>query len=130
MSERVFIGLGANVGDREANIKRALELLSASGKVTIRRVSTLKETRPVGVTDQPLFINGAAEITCQLGPGELLKLLKAVEKEVGRKRRERWGPREIDLDLLYYGGDIINEEELIIPHQEISRRRFVLDSLV
>jgi 2-amino-4-hydroxy-6-hydroxymethyldihydropteridine diphosphokinase len=121
---RAYIGLGANLGDREATIRAAIaELPGVVG------VSTLRETDPVGVTDQPRFLNGVAVIETELRPHELLGLLLAVERRLGRERRERWGPRTIDLDLLLYGDEVIDEDGLTVPHPHLQERRFVLEPL-
>ena len=92
-------------------------------------VSTLRETDPVGVTDQPRFLNGVAALETELAPRELLDVLLAVERRLGRERRERWGPRTIDLDLLLYGDEVIDEDGLTIPHPRLHERRFVLEPL-
>jgi 2-amino-4-hydroxy-6-hydroxymethyldihydropteridine diphosphokinase len=119
-----YVGLGANLGDREATIRAAVaELPGVVG------VSTLRETDPVGVTDQPRFLNGVAVLETELAPRELLDVLLAVERRLGRERGERWGPRTIDLDLLLYGDEVIDEAGLTIPHPRLHDRRFVLEPL-
>ena len=92
-------------------------------------VSELRETDPVGVVDQPPFLNGAAALETELSPRELLDVLLAVERELGRERRERWGPRTIDLDLLLYGDESIDEPGLTVPHPRLHERRFALEPL-
>lgn len=127
---RVCIGLGANLGDREATIHTALELLQAGGDVEIEAVSSLTETDPVGYEDQPKFLNGAAVLHTELAPRELLERLQQVEKRLGRDRvGPRYGPRTIDLDLLLYGSEEIDEPGLQIPHPRLAERRFVLEPL-
>lgn len=127
---RAFVGLGANLGDREATIRRAVRLLGARDGVDVRRVSTLRETEPVGVVDQPRFLNGAVEIETTLRPRELLDLLLAIERELGRDRSAgRWGPRTIDLDLLVYEDEPVEEEGLHVPHPRLHERRFALEPL-
>ena len=121
---RAYVGLGSNLGDREATIRAALAALPG-----VVAVSTLRETDPVGVTDQPAFLNGAAALETELSPQELLEALLAVERELGRERRERWGPRTIDLDLLLYGGESVDEPGLTVPHPSLHERRFVLEPL-
>jgi 2-amino-4-hydroxy-6-hydroxymethyldihydropteridine diphosphokinase len=121
---RAYVGLGANLGDREQSIRDAVSALP--GVVV---VSTLRETDPVGVIDQPKFLNGVAALETELQPQELLDLLLAVERRLGRERRERWGPRTIDLDLLLYGDEVIDEEGLTVPHPHLHERRFVLEPL-
>ena len=111
---RSFVGLGANLEDPRAQIERALELLAAEDGVELVAVSTLRETDPVGYEDQPRFLNGAAELRTSLGARELLERLLAIERRLGRVRGEgpRFGPRTIDLDLLLYGDEQIDEPGL------------------
>ena len=123
MSVRAYIGLGSNVGDRKATIDAALRRLAP------RRVSSLLETEPWGVTDQPRFLNAVAEIDTGLDPAGLLDFLQAVEREHGRVRDRRWGPRTLDLDLLLYGDQVIRTETLDVPHPRLAGRRFVLEGL-
>jgi 2-amino-4-hydroxy-6-hydroxymethyldihydropteridine diphosphokinase len=119
-----YVGLGANLGDREETIRAAVAELP-----DVVAVSPLRETDPVGVTDQPQFLNGVAALETELAPRELLDVLLAVERRLGRERRERWGPRTIDLDLLLYGDEVIDEDGLKIPHPRLHERRFVLEPL-
>ena len=123
---RAFIGLGSNLGDREATIRRAAKLIGAA------RLSSTRETEPWGYEDQPLFINAVAELETDLEPRELLELLLRVEQELGRVREgsPRYGPRTIDLDLLLYGGLTVDEPGLTVPHPHLHERRFVLEPLV
>ena len=123
-----YIGLGSNLGAREENLRAALERL---GRVGPLRVSRLRETEPVGVTDQPRFLNAAAELETDLGPRELLARLLEIERELGRERvaETRWGPRPIDLDLLVYGEEAIDEPGLTVPHPRLAERRFALEPL-
>lgn len=123
-----YIGLGSNVGDRVAHLRAALEALAARG-VTVTKVSSLYETDPVG-PPQPDYLNAAAELSTDLSPADLVRTLKAAEADVGREHRERWGPREIDLDLLLYGDEMIDEEGLTVPHPELTHRAFVLVPLI
>ncbi|HEV2712286.1 MAG TPA: 2-amino-4-hydroxy-6-hydroxymethyldihydropteridine diphosphokinase [Gaiellaceae bacterium] len=126
----VYIGLGSNLGDREATIRRALELLAAQEDIEVEAVSSLRETDPVGYEDQPRFLNGAAALRTEVSARSLLKRLQAVERELGRDRSgPRFGPRTIDLDLLLYGGDVIEEPGLVVPHPRLGERRFVLEPL-
>ncbi len=119
-----YVGLGANLGDREETIRRAAELIGA------RRLSSLRETEPWGRTDQPSFVNAVAELETELGAQELLAQLLAVERRLGRVRRgERWGPRTIDLDLLLFGGLVLDEPGLTVPHPFLHERGFVLEPL-
>jgi 2-amino-4-hydroxy-6-hydroxymethyldihydropteridine diphosphokinase len=126
---RAFVGLGANLGDRELNLRRALERLEELGPV---RASSFQETDPVGVTDQPKFLNAVAELQTTVPPRELLERLLEIERELGRERstERRWGPRDIDLDLLLYGNETIDEPGLTVPHPRLGERRFVLEPLV
>ena len=128
---RAFIGLGSNVGRREENLVRALDLLRASPGIKVLRWASLYETEPVGVDLQPWFLNTAVEVETELEPLKLLRRLKEIERLMGRQERGRWGPREIDLDLLLYGDLVLELEgdELVLPHPELHRRRFVLEPL-
>ena len=125
------MGLGANLGDREATIGRALELLGAEPGIEVVAVSTLRETEPVGYADQPAFLNGAAAVETDLSPRALLDRLLAVEQELGRVRGlgPRFGPRTIDLDLLLYGAEVVDEPGLTVPHPRLAERRFALEPL-
>lgn len=122
---RAYVGLGANLGDREATIRAAVAALSG-----VVGVSQLRETDPVGVVGQPPFLNGAVALETGLSPRELLDALLAVERDLGRERRERWGPRTIDLDLLLYGDETIDEPGLTVPHPRLHERRFALEPLL
>jgi 2-amino-4-hydroxy-6-hydroxymethyldihydropteridine diphosphokinase len=123
-----YIGIGSNLGDREFNCKQAIGLLRQKG-ITVRKESSLYETKPWGVTDQPLFLNMAIEIETNLKPFELLRTLKDIEKEMGREETFLWGPRIIDLDILLYDNCIIDGEGLKIPHPHMQDREFVLRPL-
>jgi 2-amino-4-hydroxy-6-hydroxymethyldihydropteridine diphosphokinase len=119
-----YVGLGSNLGDREAQINRAAELLGA------RRLSTIVETEPWGYEAQPKFLNAVAELETALEPRELLDQLLDVERQLGRERiGPRWGPRTIDLDLLVYGDLTFDEPGLTVPHPELAQRLFVLEPL-
>jgi 2-amino-4-hydroxy-6-hydroxymethyldihydropteridine diphosphokinase len=119
-----YVGLGANLGDRMGSIRRASELLGA------RRLSTVRETEPWGVTDQPPFLNAVAEVEWDGTARELLDHLLSIERELGRVRDgSRWGPRLIDLDLLVFGSEMIDEPGLTVPHPQLTRRTFVLEPL-
>jgi 2-amino-4-hydroxy-6-hydroxymethyldihydropteridine diphosphokinase len=125
-----YLGLGSNLGDREATIRRALELLQADDEIDVTAVSSLKETDPVGYEDQPRFLNGAAALRTELSPRELLERMFAVERQLGRVRTgPRFGPRTIDLDLLLYGQISIDEPGLRVPHPRLAERRFALEPL-
>ena len=122
---RAYVGVGANVGDRAATIDAAVSALPA-----VVAVSKLRETDPVGVVDQPRFLNGAAALDTTLSAHELLDVLLAIERDLGRERRERWGPRTIDIDILAYGDERIDEPGLTIPHPRLTERAFVLVPLL
>jgi 2-amino-4-hydroxy-6-hydroxymethyldihydropteridine diphosphokinase len=128
---RAYVGLGANLGDREATIRRAVELLGVDPGIEVVAVSTLRETEPVGYADQPAFLNGAAALETDLSPRALLDRLLAVEQELGRVRGvgPRYGPRAIDLDLLLYGAEVLDEPGLTVPHPRLTERRFALEPL-
>jgi 2-amino-4-hydroxy-6-hydroxymethyldihydropteridine diphosphokinase len=119
-----YVGLGSNVGDREALIRRAAEHLGAL------RLSTIVETEPWGYEDQPRFLNAVAEVETPLGARAFLDLLLDVERRLGRERiGPRWGPRTIDLDLLLYGDAELDEPGLVVPHPHLTERLFVLEPL-
>jgi 2-amino-4-hydroxy-6-hydroxymethyldihydropteridine diphosphokinase len=121
----VYIGIGSNLGDREKNCSRSVDLLEKNG-IVIRQESSLYETIPWGLRDQPLFLNMVIKVETELKPQELLELLKNVEIEVGREKSSRWGPRIIDLDILLYDDIALNEETLTVPHPYLHKRDFVL----
>jgi 2-amino-4-hydroxy-6-hydroxymethyldihydropteridine diphosphokinase len=128
---RVYVGLGANLGRREATLRRALDLLAADPRIDVAGVSRFRETDPVGLVDQPRFVNAAAALDTDLSPRELLDRLLEVERELGRTRAgPRFGPRTIDLDLLLYGNTELDEPGLRVPHPRLHERRFVLEPLV
>ena len=119
-----YVGLGANLGDREETIHRAAALIGA------RRLSTLIETEPWGYADQPRFLNAVAELETDEGPRALLERLLEVERALGRTREgPRYGPRVIDLDLLLYGDEVVDEPGLTVPHPHLHDRRFALEPL-
>jgi 2-amino-4-hydroxy-6-hydroxymethyldihydropteridine diphosphokinase len=121
----VHIGIGSNLGERQANCRRAVERLRQKG-ITMRKVSSLYETEPWGVDNQPLFINMAVEAETPLSPEDLLYVLKEIEREAGRQETIKWGPRVVDLDILLYEERIIDNEQLRIPHPYMHQRGFVL----
>jgi 2-amino-4-hydroxy-6-hydroxymethyldihydropteridine diphosphokinase len=124
----VYIGIGSNLGDRGENCIRAIELLEQRG-ILVKKKSSLYETKPWGMKNQPLFLNMAIEIETALSPRELLKILKEMEKEIGREPTSRWGPRIIDLDILLFNADVVDEDNLSIPHPLMHERDFVLQPL-
>jgi 2-amino-4-hydroxy-6-hydroxymethyldihydropteridine diphosphokinase len=127
---RAYVGLGSNLGDREHMIWGAVHMLAFNPEVDIAAVSSIRETEPVELVDQPPFLNAAAAVDTELGPRALLDLLLAVERELGRTREgPRFGPRTIDLDLLLYGDEIVDEPGLAVPHPRLHERRFALEPL-
>ncbi len=120
-----YLALGGNVGDRAANLSRALALLLGHG-VRVLEVSPVYETDPVGYADQPPFLNAACRVETGLSPRGLLAAVKAVEAEVGRTPTFLNGPREIDVDIILYGDAVVEEEDLVIPHPRMAERAFVL----
>ncbi len=123
-----YLGLGSNLGRRERNLSAARRRLRERG-VRILRQSHVIETEPWGVLDQPRFLNQVLESDWSGTPRELLRVAKAVERDGGRVRTRRWGPRTIDVDILLFGNERVNEKDLVIPHPRINERPFVLDGL-
>lgn len=128
MTHRAYLGLGSNVGDRDAMLAGAREALEASG-VRVRRVSPVYETAPVGPVPQPDFLNQVLEVETDLDPRGLLRACRSVEASLGRVRTVRWGPRTIDVDVLVFDDAAVAEPDLVIPHPELHRRAFVLRPL-
>lgn len=124
MPEIVYISIGSNLGDRKRNIKKAVELLADIGDVT--KLSALYCTEPVGFEDQGEFLNAVIEMRTRRLPFELLYACQKIENQMGRSRDIRWGPRNIDIDILFYGDRVMNTEQLILPHPLMQDRRFVL----
>jgi 2-amino-4-hydroxy-6-hydroxymethyldihydropteridine diphosphokinase len=124
----VYIGIGSNIGDRRSSCLKAIALLEAGGVKVLKR-SSLHETEPWGVKEQPRFLNMAIEAETGMAPRELLSFLKKIEDQMGRTRTVKWGPRTIDLDILFYGDMIIREPDLEIPHPFMHARDFVLEPL-
>ena len=123
--KRAYLGLGSNLGDRVANIRRALERFSAA-EVKIHRLSSMYETEPVDYLAQPWFVNCVAEVTTKLSPRQLFEACKSVERALGRRPSIPKGPREIDIDILFYENVIAHSAFLRIPHAHLEERRFVL----
>jgi 2-amino-4-hydroxy-6-hydroxymethyldihydropteridine diphosphokinase len=127
---RAYVGLGANLGDREGSLRAAVDALAAEDGVDVVAVSTLRETEPVGVGEQPRFLNGVVALETTLSARELLGRLLALEERFGRVRAlGEHGPRTLDLDLLLYGDEMIDEPGLTVPHPRLHERRFVLEPL-
>ena len=126
MGHKVYLGLGSNLGDRISNLKRAVEGLEKTGEISLLSSSSYYETKPAGFEAQPKFINMAIKIETSLHPVKLLDTVKKIEKEIGRAESFRWGPRNIDIDILLYGDETVKEPELEIPHPRMEERAFVL----
>ena len=131
MPRRVFLGLGGNVGDREGNLRQAISRLREAAGVNFLRQSRVYQTEPMHVTDQPEFLNMVVEIEVaeDTAARDLLDLVKGIEKDVGRKHRERWGPREIDIDILLFGDERVAEDDFEVPHPRMWERAFVMAPL-
>ena len=128
-TERVFIALGSNLGDREANLTRALEQIAALPETYVIRISQYVKTEPWGEVNQPWFLNAVAEVRTSLQPEALLTELKRIETDLGRVPSYRWGPRLLDLDLLLYGQRRLRTERLTLPHPGMLERAFVYEPL-
>ena len=125
---RVWLALGSNLGDRDGYLEAARTALPDAG-ITVVRASRVAETEPVGIREQPNFLNQVLEVETSLEPRPLLDAVKAIEQRLGRAARQRWGPREIDIDILRYDGRVVDEPGLHIPHAELQNRPFLLDLL-
>ena len=121
-----YIGIGSNLGDKPGNCRRAIEALGSNPRNLLVRCSPLYHTEPVGKTDQDWFVNGVVSLETSMDPRELLEFLLSIERKMGRVREEKWGPRRIDLDILFCGDQILNETDLQVPHPRLHERRFVL----
>ena len=124
-----YIGIGSNLGDRRAYIDKAIEALRSNGYIKVTGISNIYETDPVSDIPQGKFLNGVVAIETSLAPEKLLKELNKIEEGLGRRRTLRNAPRTIDLDILYYGDEVIKKKDLIIPHPRINEREFVLKGL-
>ena len=131
MMRRAFLGLGANVGDPERNLREAIARLKAAPGVNLRRQSRVYKTEPIGVTDQPEFLNMVVEVEVgeEMSARDLLKLVKQIETEVGRQQRAKWGPRELDIDILLLGDEHVVEPDFEVPHPRMWERAFVMAPL-
>ncbi len=127
---RAYVGLGSNVGDPVAHIRKAVELLRSSKGIDRLRLSSLYLSAPIGYADQPWFVNAVAALHTPLQPRALLEALQAIERRMGRHTPFRWGPRNIDCDILLFEDCVIEEPGLIIPHPRLAERRFALEPLV
>lgn len=126
----VYLSIGTNMGDREANLRLAVKLLAEAQGLTVEAVSSIYETAPVGFVDQASFLNIAVRISTGLSPSDTLRLCQEIEQELGRVREFRWGPRIIDLDILLYNHENIETESLVVPHERMFERAFVLVPLM
>jgi len=124
-----YLGVGSNLGNRRENIKKALNYLNKTKGIKIDKISRIYETKPLGGPAQGKFLNAAIKIKTSLTPQLLLENIKKIEKDLGRKSTVRFGPREIDLDILFYGDKIIKRRGLVIPHPRMFEREFVLKPL-
>lgn len=122
-----FIGIGSNLGNKEENIRKAVELIKK--KCKILKKSSLYETEPIGFKKQDWFLNSVVEIETGLKPIELLEFLQSIEKNLKRAKTIKYGPRIIDLDILFYGNEILKEKNLVVPHPRLHERLFVLEPL-
>ena len=125
----VFIGIGSNLGDRQKNCLRAVERMDRMADFRITGYSDWYLTKPVGVEGQEWYVNGVVSLTTDISPQDSLERLLKIEADMGRIRKERWGPRSIDLDILMFGQEIIQESNLKIPHPRMHLRRFVLEPM-
>ena len=125
----MYLSLGSNLGEREKNLERALEALAQEG-IAVEARSSVYETEPQDVTDQPWFLNMVVRCRTHFFPIQLLAVLKRIEKELGRREGTRRGPRVADLDILLFNGTVMDSPELTIPHQKMTERRFVLEPLI
>ncbi|ENQ3108284.1 2-amino-4-hydroxy-6-hydroxymethyldihydropteridinediphosphokinase [Bacillus sp. 491mf] len=130
MNSVVYIALGSNMGDRYTYLSQAIELLQAHPAIEVEDVSSVYETDPVGYTEQEQFLNLVIKISTNLLPQELLIVTQKVEDELGRKRKFKWGPRTIDLDILLYNHENIEAENLVVPHPRMFERAFVIVPLM
>ena len=126
MQYKAFIGIGSNLGTPAENCEKAIRLLHVPPEIEVVARSSLYESEPVGKIEQNWFVNTTVAIITSMGPESLLNKIFKIEKAMGRERREKWGPRIIDLDLLAYGDRVIHSTALTVPHPEMAKRRFVL----
>ena len=123
-----FIGLGSNLGNRQANLQQALTLLKEAG-AEVTAVSAWRATKPYGVLDQPDFLNGAVALNWEGTVQELLLVCQKIEQQMGRVRKRHWGERNVDLDILFFDQEVISTPSLVVPHPDIANRMFVLEPL-
>ena len=123
---QAYLGLGSNIGDREQQLQEAIRLIDSTEGIDVVQTSPIYETAPVGYTDQPNFLNLCIEINTELSPQALLQHCLETEQHLHRVRDIRWGPRTLDVDILLYGNEVVEEEDLSIPHPRMNERAFVL----
>lgn len=126
MRKIAYLGLGSNMGNKRTNIENAVKAIGAVDGISITRISSCYETEPWGKKNQDNFINAVVEIVCELSPQELLKNLQEIEIKMGRQRLEKWGPRNIDIDILLFGDEVLESQKLTVPHPYMRQRLFVL----
>jgi 2-amino-4-hydroxy-6-hydroxymethyldihydropteridine diphosphokinase len=124
-----YIGIGSNLGDPIRNCNLAIRAMAADRRNRIIQISPFYRTEPVGKKDQHWFVNAVAALETCHAPRELLNFIQTIEREMGRERKEKWGPRTIDLDLLFYDDEVVQAEDLVVPHPRLHERRFVLAPL-
>lgn len=122
----VYLSLGSNIGNRKANIQEAIRLLSQNQRIEVKKCSSFYETSPVGIEKQPWFVNCAVELKTDIEPGNLLKGIKDIELSIGRENSFVWGPRKIDIDIIFFKDIVLNEQVLKIPHSQAHKRAFVI----
>lgn len=127
--EEVFLGLGSNVGDRKAHVCAAVKALRAHDQINVVHESTVIETEPLGEIEQSAFLNQVLQIETELEPAQLLQYCLAIEEAQGRVREEKWGPRTLDIDILFYGSSVVEGNALRVPHPELHLREFVVGPL-
>lgn len=128
--EIAYIGIGSNLGDKQKHIADAIDMLENTQGIILKVISPIYETKPVGYVEQPDFLNCVAKIRTKLLPDELLEVCMHIENELGRKRTIKWGPRTVDLDILFYGDLVLDSDRLTIPHPLLHERGFVLVPLL
>jgi 2-amino-4-hydroxy-6-hydroxymethyldihydropteridine diphosphokinase len=130
MMVKAFLSLGSNMGDKREYLIKAINLIEQHREITLVKAASFYETKPVGYLEQDLFLNTVIEVDTGLNPRDLLKAINEIEQQLGRERNTRWGPRTVDIDILTYGQEMIDEEDLTIPHREMKNRGFVLIPLL
>lgn len=127
---RCYLAIGTNLGDRQDNLKRCIEEIQQMKHTIYRRCSSFMENKAYGITDQPDFLNAVVEVDTELSERELLDTVKEMERRIGRKETFRWGPRVIDIDIVFYGDRIYRDDVLEIPHRDLAQRDFVLQPMM